>query len=391
MGVLDRAAQRQANGETFALATVVRTVSVTAAKAGAKALINPDGSIEEGWIGGGCARAAVLKAARQCMLDGKSRLVSIAPKDLLADLGVAPGEDKDGVFYAKNSCPSQGTMDIFVEPVLPSPRLLILGASPVAVELAKLAPLMGFAVTVAAPPGDLARFEGACAKVEGFAPPANFGAQGYVVVCHPRRRRPRRARRCGSDTRALSRVRRFEAQGRDSARGTCRGGRPAGGACCDKSPRRASIFRRSRRKRSRFLSSPRWSPRGARPNSQRPRARRLQKEPHHERDVCLGSAALVAHRTKVSRAFSPVPGDVGRADGHRPAELLPERTPYVRRGDGQFRPDLPRSTLAAELANWVMKAGREQAPFAGKLIVSDLDPRTYRISSEGRLRWLRQG
>jgi len=126
MSVLDRAAQRQAKGETFALATVVRTVSVTAAKAGAKALINSDGSIEEGWIGGGCARAAVLKAARQCILHGKSRLVSIAPKDLLADLGVAPGEDRAGVFYAKNSCPSQGTMDIFVEPVLPSPRLLIL-------------------------------------------------------------------------------------------------------------------------------------------------------------------------------------------------------------------------------------------------------------------------
>ena len=106
MSVLDRAAQRQAKGETFALATVVRTVSVTAAKAGAKALINSDGSIEEGWIGGGCARAAVLKAARQCILDGKSRLVSIAPKDLLADLGVAPGEDRAGVFYAKNSCPS---------------------------------------------------------------------------------------------------------------------------------------------------------------------------------------------------------------------------------------------------------------------------------------------
>jgi xanthine dehydrogenase accessory factor len=182
MSVLDRAAHRQANGETFALATVVRTVSVTAAKAGAKALINPDGSIEEGWIGGGCARAAVLKAARQSMIDGQSRLVSIAPKDLLADLGVAPGEDRAGVFYAKNSCPSQGTMDIFVEPVLPSPRLLIFGASPVAVELAKLAPQMGFAVTVAAPPGELARFEGPCAKVEGFTPPADLGTQAFVVI-----------------------------------------------------------------------------------------------------------------------------------------------------------------------------------------------------------------
>jgi xanthine dehydrogenase accessory factor len=182
MGVLDRAAQRQANGEIFAIATVVRTVSVTAAKAGAKALITPEGAVEEGWIGGGCARAAVLKAARQCMVDGHSRLISIAPKDLLADLGVAPGEDRDGVLYANNSCPSQGTMDIFIEPVLPSPRVLILGASPVAVALAQLAPSMGFAVTVAAAAGELGRFEGACAKVEGLTAPPDMGTQGYVVV-----------------------------------------------------------------------------------------------------------------------------------------------------------------------------------------------------------------
>jgi xanthine dehydrogenase accessory factor len=182
MSVLDRAAHHQTKGDVFALATVVRTVSVTAAKAGAKALITPDGAIEEGWIGGGCARAAVLKAARQCMVDGQSRLISIAPKDLLADLGVSPGEDRAGVLDARNSCPSQGTMDIFVEPVLPSPRLLILGSSPVAVALASLAPQMGFAVTVAAPAGELGRFAGPCAKIDGLSAPGDFGSQAYIVV-----------------------------------------------------------------------------------------------------------------------------------------------------------------------------------------------------------------
>ncbi|HEY1942783.1 MAG TPA: XdhC family protein [Roseiarcus sp.] len=182
MAVLDHAAQRHANGEAFALATVVRTVSVTAAKAGAKAIISADGSIDEGWIGGGCARAAVLKAARQSMLDGQSRLVSIAPKELLAGLGVAPGDARAGVLYARNSCPSQGTMDIFVEPVLPSPRLLILGASPVAVALAPLAAQLGFSVTVAAPAGELGRFSAASAKVEGFALPQDWGDRGFIVV-----------------------------------------------------------------------------------------------------------------------------------------------------------------------------------------------------------------
>src|SRR5580693_4714629 len=182
MGVLEQAALRQAKGQTFALATVVRTVSVTAAKAGAKALIGPDGSIEEGWIGGGCARAAVVKAARQCMADGQSRLVSIAPKDALAELGAAAGEERGGVFFAKNSCPSQGTMDIFVEPVLPSPRLLILGASPVAVALARLAPSMGFDVTVAATPEEHERFAPGVQRLVGVAAPAEAGENAFVVV-----------------------------------------------------------------------------------------------------------------------------------------------------------------------------------------------------------------
>jgi xanthine dehydrogenase accessory factor len=182
MGVLERAAERQAQGQAFALATVVRTVAVTAAKAGAKALIRPDGSIEEGWIGGGCARAAVVKAARQCLIDGRSRLVSVAPQEALAELGAAPGEDRGGVFYVKNSCPSQGTMDIFVEPVLPSPRLLILGASPVAVALSTLAPSLGFAVIVAAAPEELERFEGRLSRFEGLSPPKEAGDGAFVVV-----------------------------------------------------------------------------------------------------------------------------------------------------------------------------------------------------------------
>jgi xanthine dehydrogenase accessory factor len=182
MGVLEQAALRQAQGQAFALATVVRTVSVTAAKAGAKALIGPDGSIEEGWIGGGCARAAVVKAARQCMADGQSRLVSIAPRDVLAELGAAAGEERDGIFYAKNSCPSRGTMDIFVEPVLPSPRLLILGASPVAVALARLAPSMGFDVAVAAAPEEHELFDPGVRRLVGLAAPAEAGEEAFVVV-----------------------------------------------------------------------------------------------------------------------------------------------------------------------------------------------------------------
>src|SRR5262250_2188421 len=109
--ILDTVAELRARGAPFALATVVRTVAATAAKAGAKAVILPDGTISEGWIGGGCARAAVLKAARAAIADGKSRLVSIQPPDALQDQGVAAGEERAGVQFANNMCPSEGTMD----------------------------------------------------------------------------------------------------------------------------------------------------------------------------------------------------------------------------------------------------------------------------------------
>ena len=128
--VMELVAQLKAAEEAFVLATVVRTVSVTAAKAGAKAIIRPDGTIVAGWIGGGCARGAVLKAAREALADGEPRMVSVQPENLLAELGVKPGENRDGVRFAQNMCPSKGTMDIFVEPVLPHPSLVILGAQP---------------------------------------------------------------------------------------------------------------------------------------------------------------------------------------------------------------------------------------------------------------------
>src|SRR6266700_1640245 len=143
--ILDRISAMKASGEPFALATVVRTVAATAAKAGAKAVILPDGTMSEGWIGGGCARAAVLKAAREALSDGKPRLVSVQPPELLEQQGIAPGDERAGVRFAKNMCPSEGTMDVFVEPVLPRPQIVICGTSPVAVAVGQLARRLGFA------------------------------------------------------------------------------------------------------------------------------------------------------------------------------------------------------------------------------------------------------
>jgi xanthine dehydrogenase accessory factor len=180
--VMDLVAELKAAEETFVLATVVRTVSVTAAKAGAKAIIRPDGTIVAGWIGGGCARGAVLKAARDALADGKPRMVSVQPENLLAELGVKPGENRDGVRFASNMCPSKGTMDVFVEPVLPHPSLVILGGSPVALSLASQARALGYHVTVAAPAADLPEAADADARIDGFVLGKLNEAKRFVVV-----------------------------------------------------------------------------------------------------------------------------------------------------------------------------------------------------------------
>lgn len=180
--ILDLATDLKAEGQPFALATVVRTVAATAAKAGAKAVIRPDGTISDGWIGGGCARAAVLRAAREAMADGKPRLVSVQPKDLLGAQGVTSGEERDGIRFASNMCPSKGTMDIFIEPVVPRPELVILGASPVAVALADLGARFGFRRTIVAPAEDQPAFAEAEARIEGYALDATADGRRYVIV-----------------------------------------------------------------------------------------------------------------------------------------------------------------------------------------------------------------
>src|SRR5713101_9879580 len=180
--ILEHLAEIKARGEPFALATVIRTVAATAAKAGAKAVILPDGTISEGWIGGGCARAAVLKAAREALADGKPRLVSVQPPELLEEQGIAAGEERAGVRFAKNMCPSRGTMDVFVEPVLPRPQIVVCGSSPVAVAIADLARRTGYAVTACAPAAEQGAFAAVDRRIEGYALPVREEGQRFVVV-----------------------------------------------------------------------------------------------------------------------------------------------------------------------------------------------------------------
>src|SRR5258705_10452938 len=94
--VMDLVARLKAAEETFVLATVVRTVSVTAAKAGAKAIIRPDGTIVAGGVGGGRARRGGVEGARRAPPAGRPRPVPGAPGKPPAAPGVHPRADRRG-------------------------------------------------------------------------------------------------------------------------------------------------------------------------------------------------------------------------------------------------------------------------------------------------------
>ena len=134
------AARLRAAGTPHAVATVVRTLSSTAAKPGMKALVLDDGEFAEGWLGGGCVTSAVQRAAKEAIKSGEATLVCLRPEELMAD-----EQDGEGmVTLARNGCPSKGSMDIFVEPVVPRPALLVFGDGPVARALLRIAAGFGF-------------------------------------------------------------------------------------------------------------------------------------------------------------------------------------------------------------------------------------------------------
>ncbi len=172
--VLDLADRLKKADRPFAMATVVRTESATSAKAGAKAVVDKDGSIR-GWIGGGCTQPAVRKAARAALHDGKARLIRVRPD--------AAATSPEGVEDFTASCHSGGTLDIFIEPMLPPPSVLIIGASPAGQILAGLAAQSGFRVTAAVQKQDRELFGAAHQVIEGF----DLGAQAadiesFIVV-----------------------------------------------------------------------------------------------------------------------------------------------------------------------------------------------------------------
>jgi xanthine dehydrogenase accessory factor len=133
------AAELQRSGEAFALATVVRCEAPTSAKPGAKALIREDGRVQ-GWVGGACAEPVVAREALQAIRDGRPRLIG-----LYGEGGRIPGRTEGMLEYGM-TCHSGGTLEIYVEPYLPKPQLMLIGHGPVVETLATLGRAADFTV-----------------------------------------------------------------------------------------------------------------------------------------------------------------------------------------------------------------------------------------------------
>jgi len=133
--LLERAAALRHAGQPFVLATVVRSVRPASARPGDRALLLGEGK-PIGWVGGGCVHTAIEREAALALADASPRLVRLSP---------SPREE-DGVVNYPMTCHSGGTLEIYLEPVLPAPELAVLGESPVAEALAALAVPLGFRV-----------------------------------------------------------------------------------------------------------------------------------------------------------------------------------------------------------------------------------------------------
>ena len=160
--------------EPFAMAMVINRVHPSSGKPGDKAVITPDGKVV-GWIGGGCTRGIVIKEALEAIQTNKPRVVRIQP-----DGEPAP---KNGVVDYKMTCHSGGTVEIYIEPVLPNPHIVILGKSHVAMALGKIAPSMGYAVTVMAPHAEQSAFPNVERLHTGAMDLGLLQPNSFIVVC----------------------------------------------------------------------------------------------------------------------------------------------------------------------------------------------------------------
>jgi xanthine dehydrogenase accessory factor len=172
--IVDQMNELRAREEPFVLATVVAYKSPQSAKPGSKAIITADGS-SIGWVGGGCVQPIVLREAKLALQTGEPKLLTISPD--------AQREDWKGVESYRMTCEGGGSLEIYLEPFLPKPQLVIVGRSPVAQTVAHLGHLLDFKVIAADPQVTSESFPEADLLITDLGEVRNHIHEGsYVVV-----------------------------------------------------------------------------------------------------------------------------------------------------------------------------------------------------------------
>jgi xanthine dehydrogenase accessory factor len=168
--LLQMAADLARREEPFVLAVVVRRQPASSSQAGDMALITAAGAFH-GWLGGSCTQPTVVREAQRALADGQPRLVALAPDPEM--------ERRPGMAVFPMTCHSGGTVEIYLEPVIPGPRLVVFGISPTARALVQLGKAMGYTVAIVDPEvadGDL--FPGADQVLPDVQPLVSGSASG---------------------------------------------------------------------------------------------------------------------------------------------------------------------------------------------------------------------
>jgi xanthine dehydrogenase accessory factor len=136
-GFLEQGAELARRGESFALATVVWRQGPSSGKESCRAIITAAGELH-GWIGGACAEPVVIRQAREVIADGVPRLLLLGTAEQFG------GPLPEGMNFVPISCQSEGSLEVYIEPVQPAPHLVVVGHSPMASTLAELSRALGW-------------------------------------------------------------------------------------------------------------------------------------------------------------------------------------------------------------------------------------------------------
>ncbi len=170
--------------EAFAVATVTTTEGSTLAKPGFKILISSRGDVVRGTLGGGCPEGPICEVALRAMIDGAPRVVRVHLVDAAGAVAGTMHASSENEIYVETDC--GGTLEVFVEPLLPTERMIIVGQGgrdDIEDALVHLAKALGFEVVVVDPMPDLREVPDAIVKAADVDPKAlRIGSRDSVVV-----------------------------------------------------------------------------------------------------------------------------------------------------------------------------------------------------------------